>query len=170
MKYALIAVLYLHLSAALANPQACTQKYARYAQAQSDWQNESTAFTVKTLDKYADIANYYRDMQLLSIERRKLAINIALKYFPNEVRTESNMNQWLDFSPELTRKLSEKSERFAKLSKDYEQNKNKSPNKDGDKFRAAFRRKVVSNSEFLTLMKDFNNKVKEMDKLSCSKP
>lgn len=152
-----------------ASSQSCIKKYAAYTEVQEAWQNESTALVVNVLPQHSELANYYRGVQLAAINRRNLAVQLALQHFPNNVNTDSKLNQWIDYSPELEATLSKKSSSFKLAVQKYQKIKNKPQSENGDQFRKAFREIVTQSKEFQDLLSAFNSKVKELNTVKCTK-
>ncbi|WP_434339271.1 hypothetical protein [Motilimonas cestriensis] len=151
----------------IAAEQSCMSKYSAYADAQLLWQNESTALIVETIPKHRSLANYYRDVQIAAIERRRLAVKLTLQHYTDKINTDAKLNNWINYSPELETELSEKSSDFKAAVDAYEKIKNIHPSENGDEFRKAFRGIVNHTKEFQFLLSEFNKKVKGLNDLKC---
>lgn len=152
-----------------ASDQSCIQKYNSYVEAKVLWQKESTALTIRALPQYADLANYYRDVQLSSINLSNFTVQLMLQQFPNEIDTSVQLNQWVELSPELEVKLSEKSADFIAALQNHKRLTAIIPNGDGDEFRKAFRDVALPSDEFQSLLSDFNQKIASIDAVTCTK-
>jgi hypothetical protein len=153
----------------IAASQSCMEKYGSYVDAKVLWQNESTALIVRQLPQHAELANYYRDIQLSSINLMNLAVKLSLQQFPDEIDTNAKLNQWMDFSPELEAKLSKKSTDYALALKNHKGLNNAHPNINDEEFREAFRGTVAQSNEFQNLLSDFNFKVTQIESTKCTK-
>ena len=152
---------------AFAGEQSCIEKYSDYIKAKVEWQNNSTDLVVKLLPEHFEFAHMQRDVQLLAIKRRGMAVQLVFKYFSDEISVESKLNQWVSLTPNLVEKLSKKSIEFQKLTAQYQQAKSTPLPGKGDAFRQAFRAEVVPSTEFDSLLKGFNKKVAEIDAQEC---
>lgn len=152
-----------------AGNQSCMQKYTLYVDATISWQNQSTALIINTLPQYMDLANYYREVQLSAIKLRKLAVKLALKNFPDEINTDSKLNQWIDLSPDLEAKLSKNSTEYLLGLQKYNDLKNRPPNENGDQFRTAFKETLTQGQEFQALLSEFKSKVAKIEAIKCTK-
>jgi hypothetical protein len=154
---------------AFADEVRCAEKYNLYAEAQTNWQNNSAARAVELLPEHAERINEYRDVQLTMIKRRKLAVHLALENYPDQVESWGSINRWIELSPELETKLSDLSPEFQKLTEKYQQLISKPASTSDDEFSATFRKTAISDPEFMQLMDDFNLKSREINSLSCKK-
>ena len=154
---------------AFADEVGCNEKYNLYVEAQTNWQNSSAARAGELLPEHKERINQYRDVQLTMIERRKLAVELALKNYPDQVATWGSINRWIELSPEFETKLSNLSPEFQKLTEQYQALISKPASASDDEFSATFRRTAISDPEFMQLMDDFNLKSREINSLSCKK-
>lgn len=154
-----------------ADPLSCKGKYDRYAEAQTNWQNDSAEIAAKLLPAHKDRIYSYREAQLIAIERRQLAVHLALQHLPEQVSIQGSINQWLDYSPELEQKLSKLSPEFKALSEKYYELTSPPAegdgDGDGDNFHITFRKTVLADEGFMALMHEFNNHSREINTLSC---
>lgn len=147
----------------------CTEKYNLYADAQTDWQNNSASRAGELLPEHKERINQYRDVQLIMIERRKLAVHLALEHSPDQVESWGSINRWIELSPEFETKLSELSPEFKQITEKYQTLISKPASATDDEFSATFRRTALADPEFMLLMDDFNLKSREINSLSCKK-
>jgi len=153
----------------LADVLTCTEKYQQYAQAQTLWQNQSAHRAAQLLPDNAERIYQYRDTQLMGIARRKLAVEVALQNYPEQVASWGSINQWINLTPEFEAKLNRHSPEYQKLSAEY-QEQTTQPVTDKDKdFPVIYRKTVLADAEFMQLMKDFNLKSRELNSLNCTK-
>lgn len=150
-----------------ASPLSCVEKYNLYTQAQIDWQNDSADVAIKLLPDHIERINQYKDVQLIAIERRKLAVSIAFDNFPEKVSHWGSINQWIDLSPELESELIQHSPEFEALTAEYQQLISKPAEGANNDFHQTFRKAVLSDPGFLKLMSDFDAKNREVNSLSC---
>lgn len=154
-------------SAINASPLSCVEKYNLYTQAQVDWQNNSAEVALKLLPDHIDRINQYKNVQLIAIERRKLAVGIAFDHFPEKISHWGSINQWIDLSPELETDLTQRSPEFEALTAKYQQLISKPAEGANDDFHQIFRKTVLSEPDFLKLMSDFDTRSRELNSLSC---
>lgn len=145
----------------------CVEKYNLYTQAQIDWQNDSADVAIKLLPDHIERINQYKNVQLIAIERRKLAVSIAFDHFPEKVSHWGSINQWIDLSPELESELIQHSPEFEALTTEYQQLISKPAEGANNDFHQTFRKAVLSDPGFLKLMSDFDAKNREVNSLSC---
>lgn len=148
-------------------PLNCVEKYSLYTQAQTNWQNDSAEVAIKLLPEHKGRINQYKEVQLAAIERRKLAIEIALSTFPEKISHWGSINQWIDLSPELETELELLSPDFKELSAHYHQLKSQPVEGDNNSFHQTFRKAVLSDPDFLKLMSNFDAKSREVNSLAC---
>jgi hypothetical protein len=150
-----------------ASPLSCVEKYNLYTQAQINWQNDSAEIAIKLLPDHIERINQYKTVQLIAIERRKLAVNIAFDHFPERVSHWGSINQWIDLSPELEAELIQHSPEFETLTAEYNQLISKPAEGANNDFHHTFRKAVLSDPNFLKLMSDFDGRSRELNSLSC---
>ena len=145
----------------------CVEKYNLYTRAQIDWQNDSADVAIKLLPDHIERINQYKNVQLIAIERRKLAVSIALNNFPEKVSHWGSINQWIDLSPELESELIQHSPEFEAVTAEYQQLISKPAEGANNDFHQTFRKAVLSDPDFLKLMSDFDARSRELNSLSC---
>lgn len=154
---------------AFADEVGCAEKYNLYAEAQTNWQNNSAARAIELLPEHAERINEYRDVQLTMIERRKLAVHLALRNYPDQVESWGSINRWIDLSPEFETKLSELSPEFQQITRKYQELISKPASASDNDFSVTFRKTAIADPEFMQLMDDFNLKSREINSLACKK-
>ena len=147
----------------------CTEKYAKYIDAQKAWQTRSAARAAELLPEYVERINQYRDIQLLAIERRQHAVEFLLKKAPDQIESWGSINQWLQLTPELEEKLLKESTHFKYASERYNQKTAEPVASAADDFSTTFRKAALADSTFLELMENFNTRSREINALGCSK-
>lgn len=168
MKKYIPLVLALSLNS-YAGEQSCLEKYEAYADAQAKWQEDSTALINQNLPKHAELANYYRDVQLATIERNRLAVKILEQHNPKLLASDEPMNHWLDLSPALDKKLAHYDPTYKTKLDALNTLKKKAPAGNSEDFRKAFRETLMSSDEFQRLLKNFNAEVLEINGQACKK-
>ncbi|MFT6351276.1 MAG: hypothetical protein ACJAZ4_001938 [Neptuniibacter pectenicola] len=152
---------------AFADSISCIEKYARFTDAQIRWQNDSATIATQLLPKHEKRITFYRDTQLIAIERRRLAVTFVMEHFPEKLSTWGSLNQWLDLTPALEKQLSDISPRFRDLSNQYRE-KISQPTPDAtDTFQQTYRKTVLADRDFTQLMQTFNLASREINSLHC---
>lgn len=153
----------------LAEPHSCTDKFELYAAAQTTWQHDSAKRAVELLPEHAERINYYRDTQLLAIERRTLAVKLALKHTPEKVQTWGSINNWINLSPELEAELSQYDPNLTKLAKKHEKMTTQPEIEVDHNFHRTFQKAVLSDDAFRQLMDNFNLRSRNINSMNCNK-
>ncbi|WP_299182881.1 hypothetical protein [uncultured Neptuniibacter sp.] len=167
MNYLYLMILTLLPACTLAADLSCQEKYDLYAMAQTKWQQGSTELIIQKMPDYKQLAEHYRDQQLLRVKRRAVAVQWLLQYSPGQVKTDRKLNRWLDFSPELEARISTHSDAFKRLSEEIELPAPSGLKMDGDLFRLKLRESVMTEATFKEKMTDFFSEVSALDKRTC---
>ncbi|WP_415902576.1 hypothetical protein ACMXYR_01075 [Neptuniibacter sp. QD29_5] len=154
---------------ALAGSTSCADKFELYAKAQTTWQHDSAKRAVQLLPEHAERINHYRDTQLLSIQRRTLAVKLALKHTPDKVQTWGSINNWIDLSPELEAELSQHDPKLTTLSKKHKKMTTQPEIEVDNNFHRTFQKTALSDETFRQLMDTFNLRSRDINSMSCEK-
>ncbi|WP_415899832.1 hypothetical protein [Neptuniibacter sp. QD48_11] len=154
---------------ALAESTSCIEKFELYAKAQTTWQHASTKRALELLPEHAERINHYRDTQLLSIERRVLAVKLALKHTPDKVQTWGSINNWIDLSPELEAELAQYDSNLITLSQMHKKMTTQPEIEVDHNFHRTFQKAALSDETFRQLMDNFNIRSRDINSMSCVK-
>lgn len=152
---------------AWASTPTCAEKYKEYSTAQITWQVESSKIAADLLPEHSKLIYQYRDIQLGAIERRGLAVQIALQNFPDDISTLGGVNQWLNLTPALEEKLIQFSPEYAEISSKYNSLIAQPTADNGPEFQKTFQRTVLADAKFMQLMKDFSIKSRDLNSQRC---
>ncbi|WP_415895517.1 hypothetical protein ACMXYQ_01160 [Neptuniibacter sp. PT34_22] len=169
MRFLAYVIILSASGSALAESTSCADKFELYAKAQTTWQHESTKRAVQLLPEHAERIKHYRDTQLLSIERRVLAVKLALKHTPDKVQTWGSINNWIDLSPELEAELAQYDPNLSTLSQMHKKMTTQPEIEVDNNFHRTFQKAALSDDAFRQLMDNFNLRSRDINSMSCEK-
>lgn len=143
-------------------------KYQEYAISQKDWQNNLTNLIIRNNSEIKDIANLYRDDQILLIDKNLLGVTLLLDKSPNMLNESKAVSRWLDLDNTKEDKLAKQSSTYRKLLNKKNAIKIRNPHPDGDKLRRVMRNNIITSQEYNNLLSDFRSKVKEINNIKCT--
>jgi len=143
------------------------EKYSLYTKAKEKWQIESTDLIVRHSPHLKDVAELYKNEQLIRIKKNQLAVDILIGSNSEFIDVNKNLRKWLSLSSEAELSLANKSLRYKELLKSVKSSGTRAPHPDGDKLRRVVRSKIMGLPKFQLLLKNFNIEVEKVNHLQC---
>ena len=142
-------------------------KYARYVEAQREWQRTLRDLVSQEEPQFADVAFVYMSEQLLYIDERARAVEYFLNNEANRLQTGRNVGEWLDLDSAARDRMAVVDERYAELRRLGDAVRDRPPHPDGDGLRQAMRDRIMNQSEYQNLLRAFVESVQQINQLRC---
>lgn len=150
------------------NAEKCfLKKYKAYTSAQKDWQAEITKIIKKVRPDLGEVAELYRQDQLILIEKNRVTVELLLKEKPDRVQTSFPPNRWIQLTNEDINFLKKNSEKYVELSEQAEKAGKRVPHPDKETLHAAMRTEIIKLPKFQKGFAGFMETVKEIEDRVC---